>query len=1756
MTFQDFLLQRIELDVAPTDDVLAGFLPLAREVIEAHRAGCVAPLDALHELHVDDGRVWFEVAKRLPIRRNATELQRLEAASRVAVEVLSESRRTTDVSDGHEEVTSAEIGVRGERLERPVYLPGYVAWEHEVQHHDPLTDVFSLGLLLASLACRLNLSEPDDLARFVASRRNLFALNEQLHPALAQAILRMTELDRHRRPQDLPALVASLENYRDQSIEFSLDLARLPGLQTRDVRTKTDAVLARLRDRLFDLTRRNTLLHFRPTLGSLNLTQASLPLMLDIRHIRDDQVLIWSDSLRQQLTSGKPISLNKHLNFAEAVYLPSLLERILADARRDQQEFGFAQLRLVVCFLSWANLKVKPAEAWYSPLVLLPVRLTKSKGIRDTFSLEPLSTEAEINPVLRHQFRQLYGIDLPESLDLSVGGLDSLFELLQARIQASEPAVTIHRVDRPRIDLLHEKAKRRLDQYRRSSRVAGRGVRCFMNLDYSYDPANYHPLGIKLFTAKVRTPTTRLREIIEERPRPRSFIAPDPSADVPSADASSVDIAEKERTFFQLRDATESNPYLWNFDLCSLTLANFHYRRMSLVRDYESLLRDRVPNPAFEATFSLAPRPAGRDLPPTPPLAERFDVVSCDPTQATAIAEARGGGNYIIQGPPGTGKSQTITNLIADFVARGQRVLFVCEKRAAIDVVFARLRQCGLGSLCCLIHDSQTDKKEFVLDLKQTYEELLDADKAVDKADAKRDDVVAQLQKSLTPLEQFDAAMMGHPMTGHPSLAARRLLDRCLRLRDDRPEVSPEEAERLPPYGDWFEHRETLAGLEPIVRDLEPTGVWARHPLRLLSPRVADSERPMEFVGQSAKQALALLDRVLAGPALLPVANGESKEQATDKSARPTTIAVLTTLLDYARRFEAWARQENLSLFDPRRKRAKLFASELRRLEAAEQDLQLARQATTHWRPNAKLSAADAQAAFDLAQRSEQRWFAFLSPSWWRLRGVLNRSYDFTAHTIRPTWSVVLGALVKEHVAQAARDRVAQQTTAEFRLDGEPVAAAEKLTELRSWLAAAPPWLRELHEELVKAENSDDDGRVEALFDRWLGVEETAQQLVAELDRFAADYVDLPLDTLRETLVRIGAATRQVPRALTLLGELGRVPVGIGRTLRERPWTLVQTEAAIAAHTWSEFCRTNRDVERFDGRSRAKHVARLESLHDGWLAANANEIRRRVKERFLANVRLSSLPASQLAADERDRKKTYSQGRRTLEHEFGKTMRYRSIRELVDGESGLVVRDLKPVWLMSPLSVSDTLPLSDGFFDVVIFDEASQVPLEEAVPSLFRGRQVIVVGDEMQLPPTTFFATKQAEDDEELLVEEGEQRVRFDLSSDSFLNHAAKNLPATMLGWHYRSRSESLISFSNWAFYDGRLLTVPEEQLPTDDTGVARTLPPAHEAGTDKSAGATAPLDLLLSRPLSFHLPPGAVYDKRRNRGEAEYIAGLVRELLVRRAGLSLGVIAFSEAQQDEIESALARLAQDDDEFRALYEEELQREVDGQFVGLLVKNLENIQGDERDVILLSVCYGPGPTGKMLMSFGPINQSGGEKRLNVAFSRAKRHMAVISSIRSTAITNEYNEGANCLKNYLRYAESISRGDVAEARRVLTTLSRWHDDVAADRPRESDAVAEQLATVLRERGWLVDESVGQSHFRVDLAIRRPGDTVYRLGILIDTFAGYEQSDPLERDMLRPRLLRDFGWRVTSVLAKDWYYDRDAELRQIETLTSEPP
>src|SRR5207253_2481461 len=313
-----------------------------------------------------------------------------------------------------------------------------------------------------------------------------------------------------------------------------------------------------------------------------------------------------------------------------------------------------------------------------------------------------------------------------------------------------------------------------------------------------------------------------------ETPRPRTHMTPVEEASSPPTPLPEGEGSKERQLYSQVEE--ETNPFRWEFDLCNVTLGNFHYRKMSLVRDYSVLLDKNEEHGAFDTIFSLEPRETPTEPPKPLPIEESYPIVNCDPTQASAIALARTGKHFIIQGPPGTGKSQTITNLIADFVAQGKRVLFVCEKRAAIDVVYHRLHQAGLHELCCLIHDAQDDKKGFIADLKTTYEAFqgTKADQAAKTEDERRR-LLDGLKRELAPLERFQSAMKSvPPQAGVPLY---QLFQRAVELREQIPTLTPRDRERLPAFHLW---RDSGGQIERVCEHLEAIQqdtVLAKHPL-------------------------------------------------------------------------------------------------------------------------------------------------------------------------------------------------------------------------------------------------------------------------------------------------------------------------------------------------------------------------------------------------------------------------------------------------------------------------------------------------------------------------------------------------------------------------------------------------------------------------------------------------------------------------------------------------------------------------------------------------------------------------------------------------------------------------------------------------------------------------------------------------------------------------------------------------------------
>ena len=459
-----------------------------------------------------------------------------------------------------------------------------------------------------------------------------------------------------------------------------------------------------------------------------------------------------------------------------------------------------------------------------------------------------------------------------------------------------------------------------------------------------------------------------------------------------------------------------------------------------------------------------------------------------------------------------------------------------------------------------------------------------------------------------------------------------------------------------------------------------------------------------------------------------------------------------------------------------------------------------------------------------------------------------------------------------------------------------------------------------------------------------------------------------------------------------------------------------------------------------------------------------------------------------------------------LRHQMGLQRPSKSIREVISFMPE-AFGQLAPCLLMSPLSIAQYLPANQSLFDVVIFDEASQITTWDAIGAIARGKQTIIVGDPKQLPPTNFFGrTDNDEDNEEL--EDHERDL------ESILDEAkASGLPTLQLNWHYRSRHESLIAFSNWHYYNNQLITFPSAF--TKDQSVSLK-----------------------------HLP-NAIYDRGKSKTNADEARTIVHDAVVlmkewltlpEDERLTLGVITFNSQQQSLIQNYFDDAQRKHPELEWFFS-------DDRIEPTVVKNLENVQGDERDVMLFSVTFGRDQAGKFYKNFGAVNRDGGERRLNVAVTRAREKFVVYSSFKAEELAIESSQklGVKHLKNLLDYAD---RGAIALAAETSGSVGDY------DSPFE-----EAVADALIARGWQVVPQIGVSGFRVDLGIvhpEKPG--TFLAGIECDGATYHRSATARDRDKVREQVLRNLGWEIIRIWSPDWWYDAKGATERVNEQLNE--
>lgn len=1069
-------------------------------------------------------------------------------------------------------------------------------------------------------------------------------------------------------------------------------------------------------------------------------------------------------------------------------------------------------------------------------------------------------------------------------------------------------------------------------------------------------------------------------------------------------------------------------------------------------------------------------------------LTETFCPMGTDSSQLAAVYSAQEKKTFVLQGPPGTGKSQTITNIIANSLANGLRVLFVAEKMAALNVVNHRLQLSGLGEFCLELHSNKSHKRSVINQLgnvlktssSNTSQQWLNKAEKLEKLRFDLNQYVRSLHKVR---EINESIYQGISKLIHYSDQKK--------INLNWPIINIRTAK------DLEEKRSILKQIQHIGKEIGHPSVniwkasqknewshkWKNRVETLLEETLVEAENLLH-IAEKTCSTLKLENMNLDLNSLNAL-----KKIITLLLKAKTTPEYLLTVRDW----ESAKEEINVIIKNGRNRdslKNKLFN-----------------------KYSNDLLKLDLNMLLKTLNEAEMTWFI---PKWykkWTVRNALNKvTNEHFNVEYDDMFSDVSNAIMFIEEVQATEKKAvkARQMFGKFWNNGFP-----------DWneLESITKYFEEVRRTIKLLAGFDFE--LESLLrEKWAFIISEAETLLSrggKINILFNQFISLN-DSFREKLKAIEAALElnrisawnSEDHNLMLEKVITQLKVWIENTSLLKAWTHWrslkkkaedhQLEKLINCYEqnelkldsllltfnynfykwWVEKTIDSEPVLRnFYSSEFTRMIIEFRKLDKEYIELTKNEIIARLLAKVPNNKNIKHNKNSEMGI---------------LYNQLGRKKGHMPIRKLFQKIPNILPL-LKPCLLMSPLSVAQYLDPSFPNFDIVIFDEASQISTWEAVGAIARGDETIVVGDPKQLPPTNFFnKINEAEENDEEEIFDDQESILDDL--------LAARVHKLDLKWHYRSVYESLISFSNYSYYDNRLLTFPS---------------PYHQKG------------------VSFRYVNGT-YDKGKSRSNKKEAYEIVYEILKRikdpNSTKSIGVVTFSIAQQTLIEDLLddAKIKQPDIEkyFNSESEEPI-----------FVKNLENVQGDEREVIMMSICYGPDSNKKISMNFGPLNKEGGERRLNVAITRARREVIVFSSIRAQNIdlSRTKSTGVKDLKYYLDFAE---RGQKA-----IDEICYYNPEGECESYFEEKVLEELL-----KLGYTAHPQVGCSGYRIDLGIVDPDDPGrYLLGIECDGANYHRAKTARDRDRLRESVLRKLGWQIHRIWSTDWWENSEKEIDKIK-------
>lgn len=1047
---------------------------------------------------------------------------------------------------------------------------------------------------------------------------------------------------------------------------------------------------------------------------------------------------------------------------------------------------------------------------------------------------------------------------------------------------------------------------------------------------------------------------------------------------------------------------------------------------------------------------------------------ELMQVVDADSSQVIAMLAVHEGRNMVIQGPPGTGKSQTITNIIANAIGTGKKVLFVAEKMAALEVVKRRLDNVNLGEACLELHSHKANKRELHNELKRILE--------LGRPTITRlEEEIRFLHPLINELNEYCNSVNSE--ISRSGYSAQEVMGFLLKITTKNKDYKFPKIQ-IENISSWdsshIKEVELLA--EKIQIRLEKIGqpenlLFYGTGINIFLP--IDEETSKELLEIAIKDTTELITLITS------ISNYVEIEPSTELNDVERLIKTVRTAaenpgitsmnlndsgwlnnqVDIAELLETGIRLQELhtqydSLIIP---------------EAWEYDvLEIRQNLIVHgskwykfligdYKNSVKKLSALLTTAIPSDLNTKLEYVNALmegkrlTTTFQTFEPLAQRLFDVNYQKKRTDWVAVKKAVqYLQNVHLLIQNNVISNTFLSFLNKNEKAdIAADSLIDLENALEKQNISLKSVLEKLDLKSNKIIDTSLikqQSLLKQWLGKLPEIHQAVS-------------WNVLKENIEKEGAGY--------LIRSVYNWPDAVShlKTAVQKTWYEYLIEQAMI---------NSSELRKFERSSHEEVIEKFKRLDV------LNQFYNRAK---VALKHWESLPKQEGGGQIN-----------VLKSEFNRKARHMPIRKLMQ-EAGLAIQAIKPVIMMSPMSIANFLPPSSIDFDLVIFDEASQVRPVDALGAILRGRQVVVVGDTKQMPPTSFFDKLNTDT-------EDEENVTADMQSILGMCDA-QGVPQRMLRWHYRSRHESLINLSNQEFYENKLIIFPSP-------------------GSKNKMG------------LTFNHLPDTYYDKgktRTNPKEAEKVADAIINHALNNPKLSLGIVAFSTAQMQAIQNALEVKRRKNPEVESFFRSHPTEP-------LFIKNLENVQGDERDVIFISIGYGRTEDGKVPMSFGPLNNEGGERRLNVLITRAKSRCEVFTNITASDMNPGPNAkfGIRALKSFLYYAQ---HGKFESDKEKIITKPQPFEEI--------------VIQSLRDNGYIVREKVGSAGFYIDLAIvdkNNPGR--YILGICCDGKSYETAKSARDRDRLRTIVLEGMGWKLFKLWSTDWFRNPEGELRLlIETI-----